>query len=104
MSNILGNILVKLGFDGAGFFSGMTKAEAVAKSSGKEIEGAFRGVGSAVEVALAPLSEFGAIVGAAFDKIGSSAASALESGQPDWRGATHRRSPGGRRHRDVNRD
>lgn len=78
MSNILGNILVALGFDGAGFFTGMTKAEAVAKSSGKEIEGAFRGMGSAAEAAFAPFGEFGGIVGAAFNKIGSSAASALE--------------------------
>jgi len=79
MSNILGNILVALGFDGAGFFSGMTKAEAVAKSTGKEIEGALRGVGSAAEEALAPFGEFGAVVGNALDKVGSSAASALES-------------------------
>ena len=79
MSNILGNILVALGFDGAGFFSGMTKAEAVAKSTGREIEGALRGVGNAAEVALAPFGEMGGIVGAAFDKMGSSAANALES-------------------------
>jgi hypothetical protein len=79
MSNLLGNILIKLGFDGAGFFSGMSKAEAVAKSTGKEIESSLRGVGSAAEVALAPFGEFGQVVGAAFDKMGSSAASALES-------------------------
>jgi hypothetical protein len=79
MSNILGNILVALGFEGAGFFSGMDKAEAVAKKSGKEIEGALRGVGTAAETALAPFGEFGGIVGEAFDRIGSSAASALES-------------------------
>lgn len=79
MSNLLGNILVSLGFDGAGFFSGMDKAQVVAKNTGKEIEGAFRGMGSAVEAALGPLSAFGGVAGQALDKIGHAANSALQS-------------------------
>jgi hypothetical protein len=78
MSNILGNILVSLGFDGAGFFSGMDKAQVVAKNTGKEIEGAFAGIGGAIESALGPLGEFGGTLGSAFEKVGGAINEALQ--------------------------
>lgn len=78
MSNILGSILVSLGFDGAGFFSGMDKAQVVAKTTGKEIEGAFSGIGNAISGVLGPLGEFGGLLSAAFDQVGSSINGALQ--------------------------
>ena len=78
MSNILGNILVMLGLDSVGFLDGMSKAETVAKNTGKEIEHAFDGIGGAIEGALAPLGEFGGMLGAAFNQVGSAINSALQ--------------------------
>lgn len=69
---------MSLGFSGAGFFDGMDKAQVVAKSTGREIENAFGGIGSAITGALAPLGEFGGMLGAAFDSVGSSINSALQ--------------------------
>src|SRR5271166_1119956 len=79
MDNVLGKILVAMGFDDVAFLTGMSKAEAVAKRSGKEIEHAFEGIGSAVSSALGPLGEFGGLVGSTFDKVGESINKALQS-------------------------
>jgi hypothetical protein len=79
VANLLGSILVSLGFNGAGFFEGMTHASVIAKTTGKEIEGAFAGVGGAITTALAPLGPMGAVVGQAFNQMGAAANDALQS-------------------------
>jgi hypothetical protein len=80
MSNILGQLLVKLGVDTASFFTGMDAASKQAKKTSKEIEGAFDNVGDALGKALGNFGEVGSKISELGHSIGDSLGSVGESG------------------------
>jgi Lambda phage tail tape-measure protein (Tape_meas_lam_C) len=79
MANLLGSLFVELKANTANFVEGMSKASASAKSTGKDIEGSFRGLGGALSSALAPFGALGQQVASTLDSIGSSAGKAFSS-------------------------
>src|SRR5580692_6277129 len=73
MSNILGDIIVRLLANTASFEDGMNKSVKQAKAAGKEIQGVFSDLGSAAEKIFGSLGGLGGELGGAFSSIGSAA-------------------------------
>lgn len=78
MPNILGQLVVNLLANTAGFEDGLSRATKQAKAAGKEIEGAFNDIGDLAEKLLSPFGELGRLASSAFSGIGSSAKGVLE--------------------------
>jgi hypothetical protein len=77
MSNILGDIIVRLLANTASFEDGMNKSVKQAKAAGKEIQGVFGDLGAAAEKIFGSLGGLGGELGGAFSSIGSAASSVL---------------------------
>jgi hypothetical protein len=78
MANILGQLVVNLLANTAGFEQGLSKATKQAKAAGKELESAFNDIGDVAEKLLSPFGELGRLASSAFSGIGSSAKGLLE--------------------------
>jgi hypothetical protein len=79
MANVLGSLVIDVLANTGTFISGMDKASAAARRSGREVRESFAGVGEFAERALAPLGELGEKIASTLGDIGKAAGNAVTS-------------------------